>query len=264
MILASAVLAAAAWSWDGGDQAPRSAEVPIGIEALVEGQFGDPRNVVPDEAPVAVDPSLPAPKDEPKIRVRILGGAVSGLITGGEPQIEPMARIDVGWGVIGGKRPVTASVIADLTALPGDAVNLADVASFRALKFSLAGSWKVFPQIAASAYARGSFASRYETRGDVPVTEAPKSADFGVRFSTEERHAFLEVGMGPTQFLDGSWVAAVSIRGSLDLYEAEMGSRLEGTSIALTVDATLGLEHSYTVSTRRDMVTVGAVLGWGK
>lgn len=262
MILAPVVLAAAAFIWDGGDQAPRSAEIPVGIDA--PGQFVDPRTNVPIEAPAAIDPSLPAPKEEPKIRVRILGGAVSGLITGGEPQIEPMARIDVGWGIIGGKRPVTASVIADLTALPGDAVNLSSVESFRALKFSLAGSWKVFPEIAASAYARGSFASRYSTRDETPVYEAPKSADFGVRFSTDERHAFLEVGMGPTQMLDGHWVAAVSIRGSLDLYQAEMGSRLEGTSLAITVDAQLGMEHSYTASTRRDLVAVSICAGWGK
>lgn len=197
------------------------------------------------------------------VRVRVLAGGTVGLMTGGEAKVEPLARVAVGWDVWRGDRPIAANVVADFIATPGDAVNLADPASFRALEFSLGISWRVVPSVAASAYCEAGFSSRLETRGNEPRDEAPKWGACGARFAAETRHAYLQVGFGGDQRLDGRYVPAVTVSGALDLYESDDG-RLEGTSLSLVVRAVLGLDHSINAPQRRDIVTAGVAFGWGQ
>lgn len=207
-----------------------------------------------------------------RVRVRVLAGASSGVMTGGSPSVEPLARVEVGWdvwkgerGIGGDPRPITAQVVADYSAMPGDAVGFEEPASFRGLRFDFGLWWRAFPSASVQIGCHGAFASRYETGGREPVNEAPKSGGCGVRFSTEggERNAYLETTFDSTQELDGRFVAAIAVRASLDLLAAEGGS-LGGTSVTLVLRATLGLEHSANAPERRDAITAGAVVAWGK
>jgi hypothetical protein len=206
---------------------------------------------------------LAAPLRAEGPEVRVLVGGLVGLMTDADPELEPLARIDVQWSVYDGDRPVNAHVIADLTSLPGDAVNLADPASFRALEFGLGLSWTPFESIGAAFFAEGGFASRLPSHGNEPRDEAPKWASFGALFQTKTRAAWLGVGLGPDQRLDGKYVMAVQVGGGLDLLKAEDG-RLEGTALSLMVSAVLGLEHSPSAPGRRDVVRAGVCVGWGK
>lgn len=213
--------------------------------------------------------ALPAVAQDEGPDVRVLVGGLVGLMTDNDPKIEPAARIDVHWNVwrsdnTGSSRACDAHVLGDLTALPGDVVDVTDVASFRAIEFELGGSCRPFDSVGAAIYVGGGFTSRLPTRGLEARDEAPKYATFGALFQTPKRNAWLQVGLGPDQRLDGQYVLAVHVSGSLDLLVAPKNTRLEGTSLALVVSAILGLEHSPYAPSRRDVVRVGVFVGWGK
>lgn len=188
-------------------------------------------------------------------------------MTDTDTKIEPAARLDVNWDVWRSKwtsQGCSAHVVGDLTALPGDVVDISDVASFRALEMEVGLGCLPFEAVGAQVYVGGGFASRLTTRDKEPLFEAPKYATFGVLFETTKRNAWLQLGMGPDQRLDGKYVLAVHVSGALDLVTAPERTRLEGTSLTLMVSAILGLEHSAYAPSRRDVIRVSVMAGWGK
>lgn len=169
-------------------------------------------------------------------------------------------------------------VLADLTALPGDQLDLQDPATFRALELSVGLAQPLGTSLLFRLYAEAGFATRLA--GDTqPRDRTARWASAGLRFAGE--HAWLQVGVGPDQRLgvappeptqpspltsamtaashDGYQVA-VTVRGSVDITSLGDHGR-----VALVGSAVLGLDLSRRWSGlnggRNDVVRLGVAVG---
>lgn len=229
-----------------------------------EGVVLDGGDAAPRFYQLSSDAPQPAPPVDP-IRLRVVLGATSGFMTGlDEPEVEPAALLAATWKLAGSERPLSAVVTLELTAAPGDAVDLESTpASFRSLGMSFGASWKGFPKVAAAGHCEAGFSSRYQTRGHEPAKEAPKWAGCGVRFTTDSRNAHLQITGGPDQRLSGRYLAAIQVSGAMDLAVAKSG-RLQGSALAILVRAVLGMERDPRDPDRRDVVTLTLAASWGE
>lgn len=160
-------------------------------------------------------------------------------------------------------------VLADLTALPGEQLDLQDPATFRALELSVGLAQPLGGSLRFRLYAEAGFATRLP--GDTqPTNRTARWASVGLRFSGDR--AWLHVGVGPDQRPGASapadpavqaparaYQAAVTVRGALRLGDVGPGS------ISLLGSAVLGLDLSRRWPSldggRTDVVRLGVALG---
>jgi hypothetical protein len=165
--------------------------------------------------------------------------------------ISPMARVLVSVPLASWDKAPVLHVQADLSALPGETVSLADPATFRALEFRLGVSQRVHDTVNADLYAEAGFATRLP--GDVEAVDTTaRWAAAGVRIGRFGR-GWLSLSLGADQRMTGTYAPAVLLSGAVQLVErAGVGAYLVG-------DAILGLDQYGTE--RRDVVRVGVAIG---
>lgn len=204
----------------------------------------------------------PPPAADPA-RITVLAGGLVSLGGGTEaPALSPTARIAVEFPLADARLTPRLHVVADLSALPGDAVNLDDPTTFKALQFTVGVSQPVSERIKAALYAQAGFATRLGT-DPAPRDKAPRYWSAGLRFSGEA--GWLQLGLGLDQRLGGDlYQPAASVAGAVRLYEQEGGS-LKGASVYLIGEAVLGLDLSTRFAGRDgghgDSVRVGIGVG---
>lgn len=201
---------------------------------------------------------LPAAKAEApqRLRFRMMGGALTSIATDTEASLEPLASLGIEAPLSTSERGPSLEVQADLTALPGEALNLSDPLTFNALEMHVGISQPLPLPLLFSVYAEGGFASRLATSSE-PVTRLPGWASFGFLFRTADRDHSLRVGIGPDERLSGEWAAAVHISG-----QAKIGERA-GVSLYLVGSLVRALDlsaYGYTAPAR-DALRLGIAVG---
>jgi hypothetical protein len=198
--------------------------------------------------------AAPTPSQSP-IRIRAMGGALTALATDAEATVQPLASIGVEAPLSTSARGPSLEVQADLTALPGEAIDFSDVRSFRALEFTVGISQPISAALLFRLYADGGFASRLAT-SEEPVARLPGWWSIGCLFRTKDRSHSLKVGLGADQRLSGDWAAAVHVSGA-----AKVGERA-GVSMYLVGSLIRALDlRPYYQTPRRDSLRVGVALG---
>jgi len=190
--------------------------------------------------------------------VSILAGGLVSMDSEAGTTPAPLVRIAV-------SVPVTdlqehgprLAVQADLGALPGATIDLAQAETFRSLEFRMALIQPISVRVYADLYAEAGFATLLPGE-TIPRDKTLRFASGGVRFGRFGR-GWLQLGMGGDQRLDGLWRTAVTVAGGLKLYRVDSGP-LKGASMQLLGEAVLGLQV-YGQGARRDVVRVGVAVG---
>lgn len=243
----------AGWVWDGGDPSPTpSADRVVKVYEQTKTE-------------VAVIPPTDPPDTD--IHVSILSGAMVGIATESESTVEPFVHV-------GAKVPLSDSPQAprlhaaiDLTSSPGEAVALEDPWTWKAVEVAIGISAYPVEKLNVGLWAEGGFSSKLPGQDDkIPRYKAARWAYGGVIFD-KFKGGSLKLGIGGDQRLDGSYQAAVTIKGWVSLYQTEKGF-LKGSMIALVGDAVLGINLSeYYPGLNgglHDVIRVGLTAGWGK
>jgi hypothetical protein len=238
-----------------------------------------------DEIPVEGDPvwmvtlpeptPTPAPEAPEGMHVSMLAGGLVSLSSETTGKLSPLARIAVDGPIalpnINPRHLPRVFVVADLTALPGDTIDLSNIETFKSIQLSLGVSQRVAEirsgeqRILTSLYAEAGFASRIN--GDIaPRDRAPRFGSIGVALEERTSGSFLRFGLAADQRLDGRYQPAAVIGGAVKLWDADTGS-LKGARAMLSGTFILGLDLSYVTGrapARRDMIVVGLTVGGGK
>lgn len=153
-------------------------------------------------------------------------------------------------------------VQADLSGLPGSPVpDTGDVESFKSIEMSV-GLSHDFEAFSGSPYIEGGFATRLP--GDsAPRVRAARWAAAGVIFQADTA-GYLKVGLGVDQRLPGAkrYQAAITLSGSVRLWNAEDKDGKETARLSLVVSSILGIGGS--AQSAGDLVRVGVVVGVGR
>lgn len=154
-------------------------------------------------------------------------------------------------------------VAADFTGLPGQVAG-ADIANFDTWK-SIEIEFGLAQPVFRGGHQRVSFgiAAGWATR--LPGLQEPrdKTARWGQLFAEiaqTEDAAYLRVGIGGDQRLNGDYRLAVIIRGAVRLLPPAKDGWLEQVDMRLVGDAILGLSIAGFVPSTRDVVRVGLVI----
>lgn len=185
------------------------------------------------------------------LSLTIQAGGTTTLSTTSDFSVTPVARISVDAPTSDFEYTPRLFVRGDLTALPGQTVDLSDVSSFNALEFSV-GLAQPLPKTKFGLYGVFGFATRLE--GDTtPLVRSPKFASAGLLFVTKNREHHLAVGMGGDQRLSsqGYWQTCLHIDGQVAIFVKDK------VKVSLTISSILGM----TSSDRSDLVRVGVVIG---
>lgn len=213
--------------------------------------IGEP-SVIPEADEPAPAPT-PAP---PSIRVRALAGGLTALATDTKTSVEPLASLQVEAPLSTSFRGPKLSVQLDLTALPGEAIDMADPSTFNALELGVAIVQPLPRPLLFSVYAEGGFASRLAT-SEEPVTRLPSWWSFGFVFATKDGDHALKIGAGPDERLSGEWAATVHVSGRAKIQQVGsvsvyvVGSALRALDLAA---------YGYRTPAR-DSIRLGVALG---
>lgn len=249
-----AALLLAGWVWDGGSPEPTpTADRVVKVYQQVKEEI----QVIPPTDPPDTD-----------IHVSILSGAMVGIATESDSTVEPFVHI-------GAKVPLSADPQAprlhasiDLTNSPGEAVALEDPWTWKAVEVAIGVSAYPVAKLNVGLWAEGGFSSKLpgDAADPQPRYKAARWAYGGVIFD-KFKNGSLKLGIGGDQRLDGTYQAAVTLKGWISLYQAEKGF-LKGSMVALVGDAVLGINLSnYYPGLNgglHDVIRVGLTAGWGK
>lgn len=210
----------------------------------------------PEPTPVPTPIPTPTPSPKPNIRVRAAAGSITSLATDVPASVKPLASVGVEARLSTSLRGPSLEVQADLTALPGDTLDLSDPQSFNALEFIVGLSQPLHPALLFRAYLDVGAASRLATSED-PVNRLPAFWAVGLLFRTSTREHWLKVGIGSDQRLSGDWAPTVTVSG-----QAKVGERA-GVSFYLVGSMIRALDlsaYGYAVPPR-DSLRVGVAFG---
>lgn len=192
----------------------------------------------------------------PSVEVSILAGALVSMGSEADAAASPLARVLVSLPLAQGSRtgwlpiPPTLHVQVDLSALPGETLDLQDVGTWRALEFRVGASQRIHDALNADLYAEAGFATRLP--GELEARDrAVRWVGAGVRIG-RLGPGWLSLALGADQRLDGSYQPAVQLAGAIQLGERA------GVALVLTGDAILGLDP---YGARRDVVRIGLAVG---
>jgi hypothetical protein len=153
-------------------------------------------------------------------------------------------------------------ITADLTGLPGQeqAVNVTQLDTYKAVELALGVVQPVF----SGGHQRVSLGleAGFATRLPGSTTPRDKTARWGqilAEISHTEGAAYLRVGLGGDQRLDGDYRLVAIVEGAARLWKEKAGA-LEGVEIRLVGDAILGLSVAGFVPSNRDVVRIGIAL----
>lgn len=258
-------------TWDGGDSAWQATDVPTKTEADFEAEEAAKKAALIENLRAQLC-ALEGTTCPGGVSLTVQAGGLASI----SPEasgVAPLARVGVAWPLLRGvdskgralaDRGPRVTVTADLTALPGEAVELSDPATFRAIEATLGIDQPLGGKIAAAIGLRAGFASRLATDTETPRDKAPRFGSVGMSFSgTGGDHLF--VGIGGDQRLTGEWEAAVLVEGAVRLYTAESGV-FQGGALSLIGRAILGLDFGAGAGAdpgrpRRDSIAVGIAVG---
>lgn len=209
------------------------------------------------------DAPTPAPSPEPSpsssTSVQVYGGALVSFGSDAGTAATPTARIEVAADVADTRLSPTVRVLADLSALPGDSVDVASPETYKALEFSVSIAQPLSERLRFRLRAAAGFSSKLP--GDPEARDkAARWADFGVEFGSDRGR--LALGIGPDQRLDGAaYVPSVHVSGIVGLWSNDQGAQ-----VAFAGDAILGLDLSSSYPdvpvARRDVIRAGLMVGW--
>ncbi len=220
--------------------------VLAGLGAL--GLIGAPEPVREDSKPAVVEPG----PEHPTMRLSVLAGSLASL-SADASGVTPLARLAVDSPLSTKSGWPSLHVVADLSALPGESLEVQDPSTFRAIEFSAALSQPLHERLRFSLYAEAGFASRLP--GDTrPRDRAPRWGSLGFRVATSDR-GHLTIGAGGDQRLSGQWVPAVQVAGAVQLLEVFGGRAF------LVGSAVLGLDVTGSGPDTRDVIRVGLAIG---
>lgn len=256
-MIATLILAAAAWTWDGGQDAPTIVKEPI---PMIE------ENPIPPDSGDTKYIQLVPEADPPgqTMAVSVMAGAQVGFATEADNAYEPFVRIGAKVPLAPNPEAPRLHAIIDLTGAQGAAIEVEEPQSWKSIEVSLGVSAYPFSKLNVGLWADGGFSSRLP--GDTtPRVKAPRWAYGGVIFDRFKAGS-LKVGMGADQRLDGSYQPAITVKGWVALYQAETGP-WAGAMITLVGDAILGVNLSeYSTDLTgglHDVIRAGLCVGWG-
>lgn len=207
--------------------------------------------------PESVTEAQAKPADEPPaMLVRATAGALTAVATDANASVQPLASLSVIAPLSKSRKGPSLAVQADLTALPGETVDLSDPQTFKALELGIAVVQPLGGPLLFSVYAEGGFASRLAVESE-PVTRLPGWFSAGLLFATADGSHYLRVGMGPDQRLSGEWSPAVHVSG-----RAKVGERA-GVSLYLVGSAIRAIDvsaYGFTLPAR-DSLRIGVSVG---
>jgi len=236
----------------GNSLACASSQVALLDPTAVNSSDGPQVETKPEPAPPAGPPST--------TRVQVYGGALVSFGSDAGTKATPTARIEVSADVASEGLVPKLRVLADLSALPGDSIDIANPETYKSLEFSVAVSQPLSHRLKFSLYAQGGFASRLPGDPEA-VDKAPRWASFGLEFASDRGR--LMVGFGPEQRLDTgqNYIPACHVSGIVGLW-----SNSEGAQVAFAGDAILGLDLTSRFPTlhaaRHDVIRAGIMVGW--
>jgi hypothetical protein len=192
----------------------------------------------------------------PSVEVSILAGGLVSMGSEADAAVSPLARVLVSLPLAQGSRqgwlpiPPALHVQVDLSALPGEALSIEDVGTWRALEFRVGASQRIHDALNADLYTEAGFATRLP--GELEARDrAVRWVGAGVRIG-RLGPGWLSLALGADQRLDGSYQPAVLLAGAIQLGERA------GLALYLTGDAVLGLDY---YAERRDVVRIGLAVG---
>ena len=232
-------------------------------------------------APLVLLALLLAPGAQAEMHMSAIAGGLASLQPSpaeSSAAVTPLVQLAVEADTAKSAHAPKLVVLADLTALPGEQLDLQDPATYRALELSVGLAQPLGDSLRFRLYAEAGFASRLP--GDTqPRDRTARWASLGLRFAGE--HAWLQVGLGPDQRLGvrpevlpapdvspgpqlaparNGYQAAITVRGSVDI--TSLGER---GRVALVGSAVLGLDLSRRWASldggRGDVVRLGVAVG---
>lgn len=191
----------------------------------------------------------------------VLTGGIVAMGGDAAAAVSPAVMIEVETPFADTPRAPRLVVTAELSALPGEALDVEDPGTWRSLEFRVGASQPLARALRFHLFAAAGFATRLPGTPE-PRDKTARWGSVGLRFAGAR--GVIELGAGGDQRLDGRWQAAVTISGRVKLWEATAGP-LEGGQLALVGSAVLGLDLSGRYARLdggpRDVVRVGLVVG---
>lgn len=207
------------------------------------------------------------------------GGAVNlNLDQSAETKVTPFAQLGVEAALAeGAERSPVLHVQVELSALPGETLDLTTPETFRAVNFRLGLEQRLATKLNFSLYGECGFTTRLD--GDTaPRDRAPRWCGGGVLFKNREGTARLKVTLNADQRLasaedtvEGVPVLAlryqptVEVSGRVSLWTAESRGGGATPSLSLVGTAVLGLDltrrFSQLSAARHDSINVGIAVG---
>lgn len=265
MILAPVILAAAAWTMDGGDIEPKP--TIMHIEERI------PLYVPSDEPGVKEDPTLPAPPEAEKIpgmELEISAGGVGAFTSGEDGAVKPFVRLKTvtPLPILDEKQSQwwpRGYVVADFTGLPGRSVVLSDLNTYNSVEVRLGIAQTCFQNEfqRLGLYAEGGFATRLQgSETEPPLNRTVRWGGGGISIEQKEGKAWVHLGLIGDQRItaDFSYAPAVQVAGSVRIWTEDKGA-LAKVGVSISGEAILGLASGYlSGETRRDIVRIGFTL----